>query len=118
MTAVDHFRWWRFFADDDTKVSTGEKLAGAMKAVINRVHRLEVKANAYRDLELNPRKRLCIIVWRVGRDLDWATATCDRTLTADGYLSELVQVDGSPEQMTDRDYLEQFIASFAVRRLG
>lgn len=60
-------------------------------------------------------KRLQIVAWRAGRELDLANATSDRKLSAGGYLSELVQLDGSPDQMSEEE-LHELIASFPLHR--
>jgi hypothetical protein len=86
-----------------------------MKAVINRVHRLEVQTNAQRDLELNPRKRFRIVVCRVTTHAaSLANAICDRELTESGCLSELVTLDGTRDHISDEE-LDRFIASFPAR---
>jgi hypothetical protein len=42
-----------------------------------------------------------------------ANSTCKRTLGANGSLTEIVELDGSGEHLTDED-LEKFIASFPI----
>jgi hypothetical protein len=42
-----------------------------------------------------------------------ATSTCKRTLRADGLLMEMVELDGSPDSMTDAE-LDAFVESFPI----
>ena len=83
-----------------------------MKAVVSRIRRLE---NQFRpasqpDFVRNARERLRIVV--TGLD----TSTCRRTLTASGSLTEVVELDGTREGLTD-EQLEQFINSFPVESI-
>ena len=48
-----------------------------------------------------------------GRPLNLANSTCKRTLGANGLLTEIVDLDGSDQGLTDED-LEEFVASFPV----
>ena len=44
-----------------------------------------------------------------------ATSTCTRTLGANGALTELVQLSGGRDGLSDQD-LERFIESFPIQR--
>lgn len=57
--------------------------------------------------------RFRVIVSRVGEPFDLATATCSRTLMADGGLLEIVNVNGSGNDLSDEE-LETFIQSFPI----
>ena len=59
------------------------------------------------------RGRLRVIVSRVGKRFDLATATCTRTLMPDGGLMEIVNVNGSGHELSDEE-LERFIQSFPI----
>jgi len=59
------------------------------------------------------RGRLRVIVSRVGEPFDLATATCTRTLMADGGLMEIVNVNGSGNDLSDEE-LERFIQSHPI----
>ena len=59
------------------------------------------------------RGRLRVIVSRVGKQFDLATATCTRTLMPDGGLMEIVNVNGSGNDLSDEE-LERFIQSFPI----
>ena len=82
-----------------------------MKAVVSRIRRLEnqFRAASEPDFVRNARERLRIVV--TGLD----TSTCRRTLTASGSLTEVVELDGTREGLTD-EQLEKFINSFPVER--
>ena len=54
-----------------------------------------------------------LVVSRVGEPFDLATATCTRTLLADGQLMEIVNVNGSGHDLSDEE-LEKFIQSFPI----
>lgn len=83
-----------------------------MKAVGKRLARLEsqwVDRNR-RD----PKKTFRLVVRHIGRTLD--NSSCKRTLTADGFLSELVHLSGSQRRLSDSD-LEKFVESVPIERV-
>ena len=57
--------------------------------------------------------RFRVVVSRVGKPFDLATATCTRTLMADGGLLEIVNVNGSGNDLSDEE-LERFIQSHPI----
>ena len=57
--------------------------------------------------------RFRVVVSRVGQPFDLVTATCTRTLMADGGLLEIVNVNGSGNDLSDEE-LERFVQSFPV----
>jgi len=59
------------------------------------------------------RGRLRVIVSRVGKRFDLATATCTRTLMPDGGLMEIVNLNGSGQDLSDEE-LERFIQSHPI----
>ena len=54
-----------------------------------------------------------IVVSHAGKPFDLATATCTRTLMPDGGLMEIVNVNGSGDDLSDEE-LEHFIQSFPI----
>jgi hypothetical protein len=54
-----------------------------------------------------------LIMSRAGEPFDRATATCQRTLSSNGTLSEIVTFGGCGDELTG-DELERFIASFPI----
>ena len=88
-----------------------------MKAVLNRVRRLETHfaPRIERDFVRNPRRRLRIVVSRMDRALSLETSRCRRMLNADGSLTEVVRLDGIRGALSDAD-LEKFVQSFPVER--
>jgi hypothetical protein len=48
------------------------------------------------------------------RQASLETSTCKRTLSEDGFLTEVVRLDGSRDGLTE-EQLEQFISSFPVQ---
>jgi len=59
------------------------------------------------------RGRLRVVVSRAGKPFSLATATCTRTLMPDGGLMEIVNVNGSGDDLSDEE-LERFIQSFPI----
>jgi hypothetical protein len=59
------------------------------------------------------RGRFRIVVSHAGRPFDLSTATCTRTLMPDGALMEIVNVNGSGDDLRDEE-LERFIQSFPI----
>jgi hypothetical protein len=57
--------------------------------------------------------RLRVIVSRAGKPFSLATATCTRTLMAGGGLMEIVNVNGSGDDLSDEE-LEKFIQSHPI----
>ena len=90
-----------------------------MKSVIRRIRRLEVslKPVIQPDCERNPRTRLRIVARRPGPAPHGATPRCTRTLSANGDLTEVVQLYGSGDDLAAEE-LDQFVATFPVRRAG
>jgi hypothetical protein len=89
-----------------------------MKTVVRRIRRLEDRfaPKVQADFLRNPRQRLRIVVCRVDRALRLETSTCRRTLTASGFLSEVVRLDGIRGGLTD-EVLEKFVESFPVKKI-
>ena len=58
-------------------------------------------------------QRFRIVASTSGRPLNLASSTCKRTLGTNGLLTEIVDLDGSDQGVTDED-LEEFIAGFPV----
>jgi hypothetical protein len=86
-----------------------------MKAILTRVQRLERQfaPSFARDFIQNPRTRMRYIVGAIGHSLNLATSFCTRSLTRDGYLTEVVDLDGASDDISDEE-LERFIESFPV----
>jgi hypothetical protein len=49
----------------------------------------------------------------MGRTLSLETSTCRRTLSADGFLTEMVRLDGARGGLTDEE-VEKFVEGFPV----
>ena len=78
-----------------------------MKAVIRRLRRLEqARFEAGRG-------RTRVVISGVGMPLNLEKSTCTRTLAANGLLTEIVQLDGRREDLTDEE-LENFVAEFPI----
>jgi hypothetical protein len=75
-----------------------------MKMLSKRLFRLESEL-AVRNRR-DPKKTLRLVVRHLGRKLD--NASCKRTLTASGFLTEVVHLDGMRNSLSDAD-LERFI---------
>ena len=58
-------------------------------------------------------KRFRIVASTSGVPLNLANSTCKRTLEANGLLTEIVDLDGSDQGLTDEN-LERFIAGHPV----
>jgi hypothetical protein len=86
-----------------------------MKAVLTRVQRLERRfaPSFARDFVQNPRARMRCIVSTIGHSLNLANSSCTRSLTKDGCLTEVVDLDGASDDISDKE-LERFIESFPV----
>jgi hypothetical protein len=86
-----------------------------MKAILTRVQRLERQfaPSFARDFVQNPRTQLRCIVSTAGQSLNLATSSCTRSLTKDGCLTELVDLDGTSDDISDEE-LERFIEGFPV----
>jgi hypothetical protein len=74
----------------------------AMKNLDRRPARLEDRL-APADFAGNPRQRLRVVVCRMGRTLSLETSTCRRTLSADGFLTEMVRLDAARGSLTDEE---------------
>ena len=57
-----------------------------------------------------------VIIGSVCGEPNLANSTCRRTLSADGQLTEIVQMEGAVDDLTNED-LERFIAGFPIERL-
>jgi hypothetical protein len=73
--------------------------------------RARLKALEQRRQASNQRMR--IVASTSGMPLNLANSTCKRTLGANGLLTEIVDLDGSDQGVTDED-LERIIAGFPV----
>jgi len=78
-----------------------------MRALANRVMRLEAKANDAADDVFR------FVFSRVDKPLNWATSKCTRTRQTNGSLFEFVTLDGSDHDLTD-DELDRFVERFPV----
>jgi hypothetical protein len=87
----------------------------AMKNLVRRLAMLEDRL-APTDFARNPRRRLRVVVCNLGRTLTLETSTCRRTLSADGFLTEMVRLDGTRDGMTD-EVMERFVESFLVEMI-
>jgi len=58
-------------------------------------------------------QRFRIVASTSGVPLNLANSTCKRTLVANGLFTEIVDLDGSDQGLTDED-LEEFVARFPV----
>jgi hypothetical protein len=72
----------------------------AMKNLDRRPARFEDRL-APADFARDPRQR--VVVCRMGRTLSLETSTCRRTLSADGFLTEMVRLDGARGSLTDEE---------------
>src|SRR5258705_9204190 len=90
-----------------------------MNAEVRRVRRLEdrFKPAIQPDFLRNPRHRLRIVVSGMDRALKLETSKCRRTLTENGFLTEVVRLDGIRGGLTDEE-LEKFVQSSAPRQTG
>jgi hypothetical protein len=78
-----------------------------MRAVDRRLRRLE-------QLQFEPaRVPMRVVISGVGMPLNLEKSTCTRTLAANGLLTEIVQLDGRREDLTDEE-LENFVAEFPI----
>ena len=59
------------------------------------------------------RGRFRIVVSHAGKPFNLATATCTRTLMPDGGLMEIVNLNGSGQDLSDEE-LERFIQSHPI----
>jgi hypothetical protein len=74
----------------------------AMKNLDRRLARLEDRLAP--DFARDPRQRLRVVVCNLGRTLTLETSTCWRTLSADGFLTEMVSLDGARGGLTDEEW--------------
>jgi hypothetical protein len=90
-----------------------------MKALARRVHRLEERfgSKPERDFVRDPAGRLRVVVSRIDRPLNLAASTCTRKISATGFLSEVVRLDGSAKDLS-REGLDDFVCSFPVTQDG
>jgi hypothetical protein len=87
-----------------------------MKTLVRRLRRIEdqLGPKVQRDFVRNPRQRLRIVVARMDRPLNLSTSRCTRTLSTDGFLMEVVRLDGIRTGLGEEE-LERFVASFPVQ---
>jgi hypothetical protein len=86
----------------------------AMKNLDRRLARLEDRLAA--DFAYDPRQRLRVVVCNLGRTLSLETSTCQRTLSADGFLTEMVRLDGARRGLTDEE-MEKFVETFPIETI-
>jgi hypothetical protein len=86
-----------------------------MRTWAKRLVRLEERLTPV-DYVRHPRVRHRLIVTNIGKRLNLATSTWQRTLGADGSQFEIVRLDGTREGLSDAD-LEKFIDSFPAERV-
>jgi hypothetical protein len=82
-----------------------------MKTMIRRLRRLEALCAITADGQ--PRETLRVVVRCVCGPPRLETSKCTRTLGRNGLLTEVVELDGGREGLTDED-LDRFIRSFPV----
>jgi hypothetical protein len=83
-----------------------------MKAIVRRLGRLEDRFAINSSGKLRVGVRAIIsLPWK--GPLNWATSTCQRTLTPGGAVTEIVELDGTDEGI-DEEELERFIAGFPI----
>jgi hypothetical protein len=80
-----------------------------MRALANRVIRLEARAN---DAAANVFR---LVFSRMDKPLNWDTSKCTRTRQANGSVFEFVKLDGDDPDVTD-DELDRFVERFPVQR--
>jgi len=84
-----------------------------MKAIGRHLSRLEDRF-APRD---KPRDRYRLVVRTFGPEEGLQNATRKRTLCANGLLTEIVELEGSGDDVTDED-LDRFVESFPIEPVG
>jgi len=82
-----------------------------VKAVIRRLDRLEDRFRLTK-----PRNVLRIILTRIGDEADLKKATCSRSLSAGGFLMELVNLKGCNNTFTSEE-MDRFVESFPITRV-
>ena len=82
-----------------------------MKAMGHRVRRLEKQF----AVPTGPRERWRVVLSAVHRAANLANSRCTRTLNSFGLLTEIVELDGRRDSVTDEE-LERFIESFPVEQ--
>ena len=68
------------------------------------------------DFVSNPRDHVRLVVSAMDHALSLETSTCTRSLTASGFLAEVVMLDGIRGSLTD-EQLNRFVESFPVERI-
>jgi len=86
----------------------------AMKNLDRRLARLEDRLTL--DFARDPRQRLRVVVCNLGRTLSLETSTCRRMLNADGFLTEVVRLDGARGGLTDQE-MEKFVEGFPIETI-
>ena len=79
-----------------------------MKAIARRLRRLEDLSGV-----LESPKRMRLVICAIGQSLDLSKSTCRRRLDRSGVLTEIVELQGSAQELTD-EQLEKFVQSFPV----
>ena len=85
------------------------KVVLRVRALTRRLDRLE---DHYAPAD-GPRKRFTVVVSALGRPLNLGGSTCRRRLGPDGTMTELVQLDGSRDGLSDEE-LDRFIERFPI----
>ena len=90
-----------------------------MKTVDRRIRRLEgqIWPAAQPDFLRHPRQHIRVVVSALGRELNLEESTCQRSLDATGLLTEIVDLNGSGEGLSQEE-LDRFVASFPVKVSG
>ena len=91
-----------------------------MKAISNCVQRLEGRfaLRLIRDFVRDPPDRRRMVVSTMGQRLNLETSECTRYLTPDGCLTELVDLDGAREDITDEELARSSTSNRRAEGLG
>jgi len=84
-----------------------------MRALANRVGRLESNWRIGKE----PRSVIRVILSAIAPRLNLQTSTCTRRLSSNGDLTELVQLDGSRDELSNEE-LNEFIERFPIEPEG
>jgi len=87
----------------------------AMKNLVRGLTRLEDRL-APTDFARNPRERLRVVVCRMDRKLRLETSACRRTLSANGFLTEVVRLDGTSRGLADEE-MATFVETFPIETI-
>jgi hypothetical protein len=83
-----------------------------MRDLGSRLEKLESSWNAAKK----PSQIIRIVVSNYAGSLNLATSKCQRTLSANGLLMEIVNFDGNTDELKEQE-LEQFVEGFPVHSL-